>query len=275
MGSFMSADSGLLTAPGPVYRPPHPANRVGQLQANRKRGGQHDPSDQAIGLDHRRVRCLGAGCTRCGDDRAARLGHRDVARPHHLCEREHTADGDGQHRRDLDPSDCARDVCCDSRDHYDTHVRESWRPQQAEAARGRLYAGQLAPRSCCGAFRAHTPRHRVRMHRSGRCDQLDPGPADTQHRGLRAEQQPPRPLIQIRTNQRQTRSQNLGVHNRQRHTTSVNKPNRKTQSITARVLTPLTSQSRCPWKPHQGLVVDASVGQDVDRHGDGTTLTRV
>ncbi|BBZ08291.1 hypothetical protein MDOR_24600 [Mycolicibacterium doricum] len=45
---------------------------------------------------------------------------------------------------------------------------------------------------------------------------------------LRAEQQPPRPLVQMRADQRQTGGDRIGVHSRQRHTTSVNKPNGKT-----------------------------------------------
>src|SRR3954465_4735124 len=73
---------------------------------------------------------------------------------------------------------------------------------------------------------AHTLRHGIRMHPTGRRDQLDPAP--TQHLRLRAEQQPPRPLIQMRADQRQTGGDRIGVHSSQRHTTSVDKPNGKT-----------------------------------------------
>ena len=42
------------------------------------------------------------------------------------------------------------------------------------------------------------------------------------------EQQPPRPLVQMPADQRQTDGNRIEVHSRQRHTTSVDKPNEKT-----------------------------------------------
>ena len=73
---------------------------------------------------------------------------------------------------------------------------------------------------------AYTLRHGIRMHPTGRRDHLDSAP--TQHLRLRAEQQPPRPLVQMRADQRQTGGDRIGVHSRRRHTTTVDKPNRKT-----------------------------------------------
>ena len=111
-------------------------------------------------------------------------------------------------------------------------LRRAARPRAAHPPRYRLVVVQLA----------HPLRDRVRVRTPGRGHRLDP--TRTQHPRLRAQQQPPRPLVQMRPDQRQPRRDRIGIHTRQRHTTTLAKPTRQTYLITARVLF-ATAEVRC------------------------------
>ena len=69
-------------------------------------------------------------------------------------------------------------------------------------------------------------RHRIRVRTNRFRDRLDPAAA--QHLRLRAQQQPPRPLIQMRPDQQQPRRKYININPGQRHTTIL--PNRNGQT---------------------------------------------
>ncbi len=104
-------------------------------------------------------------------------------------------------------------------------------------------------------------RHGVRVRPAHRSDSLDPTPA--QRLGLSTQQQPPRPLIQMRSDQTQPRPHRINIGTRQPHTTTLPKSNRQTYAISRRVLRSYTPQHRQTLthkekRQHRNLIVGNS-----------------